>query len=715
MKKNVLFPQLAPRAARFMLPALLGVMAASATVADDKAQVAGGFREGGSTFGLNMGVVEIEGKKDASEAERLAAFEKSKADVLAQVPRDKAESNQYAKAVNALVAFREKRAEWRALDALCAELSGKIKGRYPNLENAMLAKRVNALYRAGDRKGFDELVRQVAAMPVDGAAVSLVADASVLLSRPPAADAATRALLWKGLVDGRARLEPADRQRVLEAMFGLADDAKSKRALWEEAVKGAEDPSRVRLAGAWRRHLQETHAWGELLPFAKADAAVARPHFKAGYELARIAYLAGDRETCLAAIATCTNAQLKAGEKFNMEVLKTLLREARPRPFAANVAKLRGDADEKTYFNFLRGACKFLYELDSGVEMSARIRELVRLSFELEWPEERLWYTATYVEEAPMTAEAAFREGLFDRLKVENRLGQYNFWDWMGGTWQGYDNRNKDYPRLKSAEKPHLEADKPGKEAVVAVCYDARGVNLYAKFNDPDAWKSKAGFADGLYFECSVQPGDESSWHWLLISALKPSCELDIDWDSPQFGRKRTADYLKSDVYVGDDCYVVHVHAPWLLAYDRLPTGRNDLWRFVVVGGWAGEFGALGGGGVHELGRGLHVKFDMPGKAADAVRLGVLRAAAGEYLAFRKKWESADFWADRDLGDPDFFDKVVKPYLAELDAAAAEATAPELDAAKVRRLSGYLRDFSDTRLSLDAKRAAYLKAKFWAE
>ena len=173
-----------------------------------------------------------------------------------------------------------------------------------------------------------------------------------------------------------------------------------------------------------------------------------------------------------------------------------------------------------------------------------------------------------------------------------------------------------------------------------------------------------------------------------------------------------TRDFLKTDVHAAKDCYVAHVYLPWLVAYDRLPTGKDGLWRFVAVVHWAGLMGAIGGSSVHELGRGMQVRFSMDEKAALAVRLGTLRAAAGAYRRFRRQWENADFWGDPSMGDPAFYEARVKPYLAELDALAAE-TEGDLDAAACARLSTRLVDLADTRLQIDALRAAWLRNRLF--
>ncbi len=730
-------------------------LAALLAGADDKQGIAGGFRDGGSTFGLNFGAFEIAGKtKGVSEGEKLAAFEKAKAEALSSVPRNRDESNKLSRAVDGLFQFRERRGEWKEIDAMAAEFAAKIQGRYPDLENRMLARQFVARSTMGDEAGFEELAKRIDARPANRGTMDYVAN---LNNQMRNASAAMRVRLWKRFDDARAKMNPQDHMLVLERASGLfVKDIAQAKARWNEAKKLAADS-----AAAWEREdarekaarevarlarenklafepfarnpeikrpadLRGMRGWyvrwlsdrgenKEVLPFLQENAADPRAHHMTKWDVVTTAYRAGDKQACLAAIACCTNNAFNADQRFQLDLLKAIVETKDAAEFGARAVALRGDLDEKTYFDRMRLACRFLYGLASDPTMRDRIHEVVRITFDMKWPEERVWYVVHYVADAPDTAEAALKLDVFKKLNVENRMAKYNVWTWYGCGNESAT-RASEYPLLKSNPKPHLEADVPGKEGLFAACYDTKGVHFYAKLNSPDAWKTAAGLEDGLYAECSVQTGDEASWNWELFSALKPSNQVDVEWDSPQFGRKMTRDYLRSDVYTSKDCFVVHVFAPWMLAYDRIPSGYGDLWRFVGVFGWAGQFGALGGGAVHELGRGVHLRFVMPEVAEAAVRLGVLRAAAGEYRRFRGLWESADFWDDPILGDVPYYAEVVKPYLQELDGVAKEIAsladgAEGLDAA-VARLSKYLPDLSDTRLSLDAKRSAYLRAKF---
>ena len=747
---------------------------AAALVARDRRKAAAsqeliaGFREGGSTFGLNTGALEKESANDPGapfvEAARavllkrmpqkdlalrfqlqrdiallsmqqkagrrpgrLAAAEAVEKAAFAAVPTDRDGTNAVVRALDAALGFRLTTKDWPAYVALWDRIAKDRAAIYPNVKAMRLAALANAASQANDEKRFDAHADELDKLPLDGGLLAAVNFAAGQVSRKEGSEDMV-ARLWRRLVDGRKTFSAQERMRILVAMAGMADRSRVRRLpkgsieplrkVWDEAraleaETAAADKryhrgvSASQVRAIWLRNLQVFYLWKEAYELTKNDAFAPKVHVNQRVECVRLAALGGDEAAFQAAYAAViTNAQLTAAQKFNLQALAARKGTADQRDFAKRIAALRGDADVKTWFNLLRGACRYLYEYDSTVEGSKYVMTLVALSAEQLWPEERVVYTATFVEDAPTTANAAYVADIFKKLKTDNRMGKFNCWDSM--------DKSKDLARLKSGEKPDLAATAEGKEAAVCVCYDTKGVHFFLKLNDPEALKTRDGLVDRLYMECSVQTGDEASWNWELFSALKPENQVDVEWDSPQPGRKMTRDYLKSDVFVAKDCYVVHIFAPWLLAYDRIPSGTDALWRFVAVAGWAGQFGSIGGSSVHELGRGMQVRFDMPAKAERAVRLGVLRAAAGEYRRFRKAWENADFWGDPSIGNPAFYETVVKPYLAELDAAANE-TEGELDDAALARLSAKLADFSDTRLALDAKRAAYLRAKRFAE
>ena len=105
-------------------------------------------------------------------------------------------------------------------------------------------------------------------------------------------------------------------------------------------------------------------------------------------------------------------------------------------------------------------------------------------------------------------------------------------------------------------------------------------------------------------------PGEGKPWHWNMLNTADRPTDAGVMWDSPRKGYRHAMEYAAQDCYIGERCHAVHIFFPWIVfAYD-LPS-NGDEWYFSFIAGWAGQFGALGGGGVHEFGRAMRLDFDV--------------------------------------------------------------------------------------------------------
>lgn len=430
-----------------------------------------------------------------------------------------------------------------------------------------------------------------------------------------------------------------------------------------------------------------------------------------GYlDLVKAYVLAGETAKAreIAAQVTGTNTTANADQKFLAAAMVAWIEAKDAKSLAANLSKLRGEMDDKAWFNALRKAGRIYFGFDSSEKRTDWLKAVIAMSRNLLWPEERVEYEVKWLEDAPRSAEAAYRGDVFKTLRTENRMALYNCYSL-------FDKPNEE-KLLKSNPKPHLAADAEGKEAAVCAAYDAWGLHVYMRFNDPEAEKAKDGIANGFYCEYDFQPGGETPWHWNMITrADQANVDQGAVWDSPRKGFKVGAEYIVEDAFSAKDCHVFHVYIPWILCWNEFPKD-GDVWRMVVVAGWAGQFGAMGGGAVHELGRGMHLKFDIPKAVRAKMTRKLLREAVTDYRKVRDKWENASFWADPDLGDPEFNDAVAKPFIAACDKLAEECSSDALtDGRAAEILATNLGDLADFRLALDRKRAEWLKANFFAK
>lgn len=437
---------------------------------------------------------------------------------------------------------------------------------------------------------------------------------------------------------------------------------------------------------------------------------------KAYFELARAFAILGNRDEAIAACDKLqgtnitADAMLKINAAFFAEYVKAnspedlvkRLKALRQRSDTAAGEKASAADKDRFYLNRLRQLSRTMYTISCDQRGTAMMKAVVDLSYAQLWPEEAVVYRVRHLDEAPTSAEAALRAGLFEKLPTENRLGLYNAYSIF--------KKDKELKRVRGEPAPHLAADVPGREAAIIAAYDRMGLHIYAKFNDPNAWKTRDGLARGAAIEYTIMPGEGRSWHWNMLNTADRPADAGVFWDSPRKGFKYGMEYIREDSYVGESCHVVHLFFPWLLfAYDLPENGAE--WRFSFIAGWAGQFGALGGGGVHELGRAMRLDFEVTPAQRQILRLSLLRQVVGEYGRVRGKFENAEFWIDQHLGDPPFYKEVVAPWLAELDGVAKQVREDgALDAATVDKLlDRHLFEFADFRLAIDAKRAAWIR------
>ncbi len=770
----------------------------------EQAEIVAGFREGGTTFGLNNRPLEI-GGRPALAAARLADAEsvllemmpqkglsvanegrrdctllsmqnkvgtnKGKADAaqrvrdfaLAAKPVTRDDTNAVFSAVGAFFDYKRENGDWDGYAAFARDCQKALAPVYGASVLNLKGRELGAYHRAHDEKAYDALAAEMAALPANAATLAAYFAAKDTIQHRSQNQSWAKVLeLFKRFTDARATLKPSDHARLAELLYNAAkargDVAEAKAlyaelekikadttAAWnaesarEKAAREAKqpftrDPSIPKPEGLVDRvrpghasFLRDKHAFADAIPLYRQ---LTTPrNVNTYYDLGYVCTAAGDRDGALAAFAVVkTNAQAKAEIKFRVCAIEAALQARDAADFARRVAALRkmSDADgaegesaydaDVRFFLRVRNAGRTVYALWPDPAHRDYVDALLKLTRTLEVPEDKVSYTAKFAEGAPHTAEAALATGIFDKYPVENRFGKYSVYSDVAASWQG-NHHAKELKLIKTnPDIPRLPADQPGKEGAVVVLYDTTGVHFYIRMNDPDAIKSRDGYADGARIEFSILPGTACNWHWNLVSVRHPEKSYDVEWDAPFPGRRLTADAIKVDTVSTENCHAFHIFAPWLICYDHLPK-KGDTWRFVLCAHWAGIFGSLGGGGVHELGRGMLLSFDMNDATYDKIRLGTLRQAVGDYQSVRSQWENAEFWGDLHLGDPAFWNEVVKPWLAELDEAAKSVTSgEELPRATVDKLiRERLSDFADFRLSLDAKRAAWLKDRLYVE
>lgn len=373
--------------------------------------------------------------------------------------------------------------------------------------------------------------------------------------------------------------------------------------------------------------------------------------------------------------------------------------------FKKGVAAIEGAGEGVARYNSYRAASHYLYyEVKDDPAKIWQVKALDEMVGEMKWPEEKVFYTVKYDANAPRTAEGALLTNYFG-TDTDDRFGRKRTYSTL--------RKALEIPNLRSNPKPNIHADTPGREIAFRMVYDDVGLHLYLKCNDPEAWRTKLGMADGASFELTVMPGEETEWYQTFFSAADPIDHNLVEWGQPWLGRKLTRDYVKNDTCVRDDCYAFHTVYPWIMFVKELPSD-GAIWRGVVDGSWGDGSRAFGGGKSHELGRGPRFVFRMDDAQAAKVREGLCRQAVGAYKKVREDWAETGFWDDPHLGDSAFYSEVVAPYLAMLDVPASKVARLEATAADYSEFAAkYALEWSDLRIMINRKRAAYLEKRFF--
>ncbi len=375
-------------------------------------------------------------------------------------------------------------------------------------------------------------------------------------------------------------------------------------------------------------------------------------------------------------------------------------------------------AGNARFFNMLRVSSRELADTCFKPTRYSFINAMTLATGSLLWPEERVVNKAIYLNDAPATADGAMRAGIFDMPNAEHRFAKHKLY----GSYKFRFNPELDL--IKGNPKPKLDDMPPEYDGTIVVVYDEQGVHIYTRFKDPDARFVRQAQEGGARFELTLQHDDYAAYHQSFFNSMTQTDVEEVEWDVSQYGYKLTRKYVRNDAATTDNAYAFHTFYPWIMFYDMMPE-NGTMWRIVLCASWGvrdGDvnktkyFRSVGGGSVHELGRGMQVFFDINATDRANIRRGLCRQAVSEFRKTRGRWENADFWSDPHIGDPEFHAKVVSPYLAKVDAADKAITdAGYTDEAVEELLKNHLYDFCDFGITADILRAKYLEENLFKE
>lgn len=304
-------------------------------------------------------------------------------------------------------------------------------------------------------------------------------------------------------------------------------------------------------------------------------------------------------------------------------------------------------------------------------------------------------YTVKYLKNAPKTAEAwTYTDGYKNWDGMETRFTQY----------YGYDVHH-DAKLLKDAVLTPLKDEY---RAGLHIVYDDLGVHIYGRFNDPDVEEVNLGKRKGASLEWMFRPGQKHAYHSFYFDAL-PNTEDPhyVNWAAPTKNYRLTYDTVFKDAVTTPEGYASHAFIPWIAVYDKLPSKDNQWILGLQVKN--GDFRTLSGL-VHEMGRGLKLDFEFTPAQRAALEKTICIQAFNRYNTIRKNAGGIiQNWNDYLLGDPEFYEAVLKDYIAELDEAGKKLQEAKTDAEIHALFVKYAPQWAEINYILEEKRAAYLK------
>ncbi len=317
-------------------------------------------------------------------------------------------------------------------------------------------------------------------------------------------------------------------------------------------------------------------------------------------------------------------------------------------------------------------------------------------------------HTATYLADAPQSAGAfAARPDLYgDWDAMETRFTPYG--DCYGESASVDEKRH-----LRSADQPLCN---PDYRTGVRVIFDDAAVHVFIRCDDPAMDEVRLGQRDAGGLEMCFRAGDREKPYYSIFINNMPRTEDPhaVDWAMPGPGYRRNVDVFQKDAALTPDGVVAHLRIPWLDFYDSLPVDGNQ-WAIGIIRSGKGGTQSIGGV-VHEISRGMRIKFNFSRDQLLALKRRVALMAFNRYNAVRRN-EGAFIksWNDKLLGDPAFYAAEVAPLLEKLDQAGKDLLAPCPDKA----VEKYFKDFTPLWANIDfeiaARRTRYLNDRLFEE
>ena len=268
---------------------------------------------------------------------------------------------------------------------------------------------------------------------------------------------------------------------------------------------------------------------------------------------------------------------------------------------------------------------------------------------------------------------------------------------------------------VKAVDGAELE----GKMELTALC-DREGLHLFLRTKDSNARAIEQGFARGIGTEMYFAPGVNQPY---VCMGSNPTAGVTFMFQTTYNNKNAQRPNLvnnsktgfRSEVEFTDTDYVLHMFFGWDLYYNKLPAPGTD-WRFDCLS-WtkAGGFSWGGSQGIHSASAWGNLRFNLTDKQLNEIRKGILFRTFRTYKNHKIEPGVNEnlfrIWQDPVIGDPVFFEKMLAPLEAELDAYAKSITADMTDAQIADVYSKALPRMKGLKHEIDELRRKYLSER----
>ena len=230
-------------------------------------------------------------------------------------------------------------------------------------------------------------------------------------------------------------------------------------------------------------------------------------------------------------------------------------------------------------------------------------------------------------------------------------------------------------------EKTALDS-KDAKMEVTAFC-DVEGLKVVMRVADPNARAVEQGFAGGIGTESYFAPGAGEPYicfssapkegvGFVFYTAYSSAYSQRVEFDDA-----KSPFAIRQETEFSDDDYALMITLPWRAFYQKLPAAAGTEWRFECLAdghSWGGSQG------VHESSSWGRLVFNLKPAEIAAIRR---RLVYDTYKTWSRsgheRLSAFDRWSDPVVGDPEFYEEVLRPLESALRAEADKVTATMTD------------------------------------